>query len=67
MNGTLGQTVIRMNATDGRWRRSKTQKKTTSPRMDEMRENRSRDRPCRIETSDAITENLLCDRKKNRM
>jgi hypothetical protein len=61
MNGNLGQTAIRMNATDGRWSRSKIQKKTTSPRMDEMRENRSRNRKCRTETTNAITENLLCD------
>jgi hypothetical protein len=67
MNGTLARTVIRMNATDGRWRRSKTQKKTFSSRMDEMRENRSRDRKCSVETTNTMTENFLCDGKKNKI
>jgi len=56
-----------MNATDGRWRRSKTQKKTFSSRMDEMRENRSRDRKCSVETTNTMTENFLCDGKKNKI
>jgi hypothetical protein len=36
-------------------------KRSTISRMNEMRENRSRNRKCRTETTNAITENLLCD------